>query len=73
MIKRKFNKKTGLWETPNSPCPYKVRDLSKDECYSGGGRNRCQYFSRYVFDEKHPGSIEYRHPANVQYEFNFRA
>lgn len=28
-------------------CPFAVRDLSQDECYSGNGQNRCKYFVKY--------------------------
>lgn len=28
-------------------CPFKVRDLHTDECYSGNGKNRCEYFIKY--------------------------
>lgn len=28
-------------------CPFDIRDLSKDECYSGNGQNRCKYFKKY--------------------------
>lgn len=40
-------------------CPFGVRDLSKDECYSGSGLNRCSYFVRYVWgDPVHNQTIE---------------
>lgn len=28
-------------------CPFGKRDLTNDECYSGGGKNRCEFFIRY--------------------------
>ena len=28
-------------------CPYGVRDLHNDVCYSGMGKNRCEYFVKY--------------------------
>ena len=28
-------------------CPFGVRDLKHDECYSGSGQNRCEFFVRY--------------------------
>lgn len=28
-------------------CPFGIRDLSKDECYSGNGRNECRFFKKY--------------------------
>lgn len=37
-------------------CPFGVRDLTKDECYSGNGQNRCKYFVRYDWGE-HAGHI----------------
>jgi hypothetical protein len=37
-------------------CPFGVRDLAADECYSGNGRNRCPYFVRYDW-EQHAGYI----------------
>ena len=37
-------------------CPFGVRDLTQDECYSGNGKNRCKYFVRYDWGE-HSGCI----------------
>ena len=37
----------GYWRRENTPCPFGVRDLTSDECYSGSGRNRCPHFVRY--------------------------
>lgn len=31
-------------------CPFGIRDLSTDECYSGMGRNRCKFFERYAHE-----------------------
>lgn len=28
-------------------CPFGIRDLKNDECYTGMGVNRCKYFVRY--------------------------
>lgn len=28
-------------------CPFGIRDLSKDKCYSGNGQNRCRFFKKY--------------------------
>lgn len=42
-------------------CPFGVRDLSNDECYSGNGKNRCPYFVRYDWD-KHNNHIACNHP-----------
>lgn len=42
-------------------CPFGERDLDNDECYSGGGRNRCKYFIRYDWDE-HSGCVACTHP-----------
>lgn len=41
-------------------CPFGVRDLSSDECYSGSGRNRCKFFVRYDW-EKFYGCIICNH------------
>ena len=38
-------------------CPYGVRDLEKDECYSGSGKNRCKYFVRYDWSDEHAGYV----------------
>lgn len=37
----------GYYYRDKTPCPFSVRDLSCDECYSGSGCNRCKYFVRY--------------------------
>jgi len=37
----------GYWYRNRTQCPFAVRDLSQDECYSGNGQNRCKYFVRY--------------------------
>ena len=42
-------------------CPFKERDLTTDECYSGNGQNRCKYFVRYDW-ESHYGCIACTHP-----------
>lgn len=34
-------------------CPFNIRDLSKDECYSGNGQNRCPYFVKYDWESEH--------------------
>lgn len=41
-------------------CPFGVRDLSNDECYSGNGKNRCPYFVKYDWD-KHYNHIACNH------------
>ena len=46
----------------NPECPFGVRDLSRDECYSGNGRNRCRWFVRYEWGNKHDGCIHCTHP-----------
>ena len=73
-LDRKYNPKTGRCDIVTySPCPYGERDLQKDECYSGNGKNRCPYFVRYDW-EKHPGCIACNHPPKKQFEqleFNF--
>ena len=28
---------------PDGQCPFGIRDLNNDECYSGNGKNRCKY------------------------------
>ncbi|MBQ3836173.1 MAG: hypothetical protein II814_03490 [Treponema sp.] len=62
---------TGLWHTERSQCPFGVRDLTSDECYSGSGRNRCPYFVRYDW-EQHAGCIACNHPpVEQQREFDF--
>ena len=43
-------------------CPFGERDLMHDTCYIGNEEHRCKYFSRYVFDGKHYGCIECKHP-----------
>ena len=65
------DEETGWFITPQVPCPFGVRDLSKDECYSGNGRNKCKYFVRYDW-EKHPGCVACTHPPKeIQLEFDF--
>lgn len=46
-------------------CPFKVRDLKNDECYSGNGKNRCEWFVRYDW-EHHYGCIACSHPQDKQ-------
>lgn len=46
-------------------CPFKVRDLVNDECYSGSGQNRCEWFVKYDW-EHHHGCIACNHPVDVQ-------
>lgn len=41
-------------------CPFGVRDLSNDECYSGNGKNHCPYFVKYDWD-KHYNHIACNH------------
>ncbi len=56
-ISRKYNPATGFNDDVTyTPCPFGVRDLQNDECYSGNGTNRCKYFVRYDWD-KHKGCI----------------
>ena len=43
-------------------CPFGERDLQTDECYSGGGHNRCPYFIRYEWCNEHNGCIACKHP-----------
>lgn len=38
-------------------CPFGVRDLENDVCYSGNGINKCKYFKKYDW-EKHYGHVE---------------
>ena len=67
------DEETGYFITPQVPCPFGVRDLSKDECYSGNGQNKCKYFVRYDWDE-HPGCVACTHPPikkEIQLEFDF--
>ena len=51
-----YDEQTKSFFTPLTPCPFNVRDLSKDECYSGNGKNRCKYFIRYDWN-KHYGHV----------------
>ena len=37
----------GYWYRDRTQCPFAVRDLNQDECYSGNGQNRCKYFVKY--------------------------
>lgn len=39
-------------------CPFKVRDLSTDVCYSGNGVNKCKFFVRYEWCTEHDGTIK---------------
>ena len=43
-------------------CPFGVRDLEHDECYSGNGQNRCKWFVRYEWCNEHNGCIHCTHP-----------
>lgn len=43
-------------------CPFGERDLQNDECYSGGGHNRCPYFIRYEWCNEHDGCVACTHP-----------
>lgn len=62
---------TGFLHMEKSQCPFGVRDLTRDECYSGSGRNRCPHFVRYDW-EQHPGCIACNHPpVDPQREFDF--
>ena len=38
-------------------CPFGVRDLANNECYSGNGQNRCKYFVKYDWESEHAGCI----------------
>lgn len=61
-ISRKYNPKTKLWDDVKySPCPFGVRDLQTERCYYGMGKNRCQWFVRYDWEE-HAGCIACTHP-----------
>ena len=62
ILKREYNPETERWDKVTyAPCPFGVRDLQNDECYSGNGVNRCKYFVRYDW-EKHEGCIACSHP-----------
>lgn len=65
------DEETGYFITPQVSCPFGVRDLSKDECYSGNGKNKCKYFVRYDWG-KHYGCVACTHPPKErQLEFDF--
>ena len=49
---------------PQRQCPFGIRDLNNDECYSGAGHNRCKYFVRYDWD-KYYGCILCNHPEKI--------
>lgn len=62
ILKREYNPETERWDKVTyAPCPFGVRDLQNDECYSGNGVNRCKYFVRYDWGE-HEGCIACSHP-----------
>lgn len=43
-VSRKYNPATDMYDDVTyTPCPFGVRDLQNDECYSGNGKNRCKY------------------------------
>ena len=48
-------------------CPFGVRDLQNDECYSGNGQNRCPYFVRYEWCNEHNGHIACNHSPKQKY------
>ncbi|MBO6100629.1 MAG: hypothetical protein J6P07_04785 [Spirochaetaceae bacterium] len=60
----------GTFYKERTQCPFNVRDLKNDECYSGNGKNRCRWFIRYDWD-KHYGCIVCSHPLMTQQEFDF--
>ena len=39
-------------------CPFGVRDLAVDECYSGNGKNRCKYFVCYDWITEHAPCVQ---------------
>lgn len=57
--------KIAMYDNDGKPrqvrCPFGIRDLSKDECYSGNGRNKCKYFKCYdhVLSGKNESYIVY--------------
>ena len=48
-------------------CPFGERDLAKDECYSGGGQNKCPFFIRYEWCNEHDGCVACNHPPKQKY------
>lgn len=54
-----------LYSGEPNQCPFGVRDLLHDECYSGNGQNKCKYFVRYDHD-KHAGCVACTHPPIEQ-------
>ena len=73
-ISRNYNPITKCYDDVKyTPCPFKERDLQKDECYSGNGKNKCRFFVRYDWG-KHYGCIACNHPKikkSIQQEFDF--
>lgn len=62
IVKREYDPETEMWDKVTyAPCPFGVRDLQNDECYSGNGVNRCKWFVRYDW-ENHAGCIACSHP-----------
>lgn len=60
----------GYYYRERTQCPFGVRDLKNDECYSGNGKNRCKFFVRHDWD-KHYGCIACSHEpikTNIQLE-----
>jgi hypothetical protein len=57
----------GYWHRERNQCPFSVRDLLNDECYSGNGVNRCKFFVRYDH-EKHEGCVACTHPPVEEQE-----
>ena len=39
-------------------CPFGIRDLNNDECYSGNGQNRCPYFVKYDWESEHAPCVQ---------------
>lgn len=78
---REYNPETDMWDAVTyTPCPFGVRDLQHDECYSGNGNNRCKYFKRYDFEKKYtrivcacdlPTSAETFENGDTQYLLDF--
>ena len=52
---------------PDGQCPFGIRDLNNDECYSGNGKNRCKYFVRYDWENFY-GCIVCNHPEKKKIE-----
>ena len=64
-----YEKKENGCRAITNPCPFGVRDLENDECYSGGGNNRCQWFVRYDYPYvvcKHPAETKSADSEPVQ-------